>query len=253
MKDVALRALDAASRRGVTYADVRALEIREREVTTKNGKAGNVSSTESIGSGIRVLTEGCWGFAATDDLSAEGIEAAAGLAHEIARSGTLARKRQVVLAPVSKYEATWVSPHQVDPFSIPVDRNLGTLLAVDAELRRNAGVTMAEASMHFERRRQVFVSTLGSVIDQTRYLSGAGFSALSYEEGEIQKRSYPNSFGGQYQLKGYELVEELRLLENAPRIAEEAVALHSADKCPEGEFDLILDSSQLGLKIHESI
>ena len=31
------------------------------------------------------------------------------------------------------------------------------------------------------------------------------------------------------------------------------MALHSADQCPEGEFDLILDSSQLGLQIHESI
>jgi TldD protein len=36
-------------------------------------------------------------------------------------------------------------------------------------------------------------------------------------------------------------------------VAEEAVALHSADQCPEGRFDLILDSSQLGLQIHESI
>jgi TldD protein len=29
--------------------------------------------------------------------------------------------------------------------------------------------------------------------------------------------------------------------------------LHGADQCPEGEFDLILDSSQLGLQIHESV
>ena len=71
--------------------------------------------------------------------------------------------------------------------------------------------------MHFERRRQVFASTLGSLIDQTRYLSGAGFSALSYKDGEIQKRSYPNSFGGQYQLKGYELVDELRPARATPR------------------------------------
>src|SRR6202022_3717213 len=90
-------------------------------------------------------------------------------------------------------------------------------------------------------------------IDQTRYTTGAGFTALSYRNSEIQKRSYPNSFGGQYQLKGYELVDELRLLENAPRVADEAVALHAADQCPEGVFDLILDSSQLGLQIHESI
>jgi TldD protein len=107
--------------------------------------------------------------------------------------------------------------------------------------------------MQFDKRRQIFVSTLGSVIDQTRCLSGAGFAALSYKDGDIQKRSFPNSFGGQFQLKGYELVDELRLLQNAPRIAEEAVALHAAEQCPEGEFDLILDSAQLGLQIHESI
>jgi len=253
MKDLALRALDLVARRGVTYADARDIETRDREISTKNGKAGQVSSSESMGIGIRVLAFGCWGFAATDDLTNSGIEAAAALALQIARAGTAARKRDVALAPEEKHEAVWVSPCRIDPFSIPVDRNLAVLLAVDRELRRNPAVSLAEASMHFERRRQVFASTAGSVIDQTRQVSGAGFSALSYQDGEIQKRSYPNSFGGQFQLKGYELVDELRLLENAPRIAEEAVALHRADLCPEGEFDLILDSSQLGLQIHESI
>jgi TldD protein len=253
MKDLALRALDAAARRGVTYADVRALEIRDREITTKNGKAAHVGSGESIGVGIRVLAFGCWGFAATDELSAEGVEECAARAFDIAASGVVARKHEVALAPEDRYEATWVSPINIDPFSVSIDRQIATLLAVDTELRRSTGISLAEGSMHFERRHQVFASTLGSVIDQTRYLSGAGFTALSYKENEIQKRSYPNSFGGQYQLKGYELVDELRLLENAPRIAEEAVALHSADQCPEGEFDLILDSSQLGLQIHESI
>ncbi len=253
MKDLALEALDRATRRGVTYADVRAIDSREREISTKNGKAGHVSSSESQGIGIRVLAFGCWGFAATDDLSPAGLDAAAGLAFEIARSGVAARKQQVSLAPESAYVADWVSPAAIDPFAVPVDRNLSVLLAVDEELRREQGVNLAETSMHFERRRQVFASTLGSVIDQTRTLSGAGFSALSYKDGEIQKRSYPNSFGGQYQLKGYELVDELRLLENAPRIASETVALHSADQCPEGDFDLILDSSQLALQIHESI
>jgi len=253
MKDLALAALDAVARRGVSYADVRAIETRERDLSTKNGKVGNVGSSESAGVGIRVLAYGCWGFAATDDLSRDGVASAAALALEIAQAGTAAKKRDVALAPEAPYQATWVSPISIDPFTVPVDRNLAALLAVDAELRRNPGVNLAEAAMHFERRRQVFASTLGSLIDQTRYLSGAGYSALCYREGEIQKRSYPNSFGGQFQLKGYELVDELRLLENAPRVAEEAVALHAADQCPEGEFDLILESSQLALQIHESI
>jgi TldD protein len=253
MKDLALTALDAASRRGADYADVRVIETRDRELVTKNGKAAHVGGGESQGLGIRVLAYGCWGFAATDDLSATGIEECAALALEIAHAGTAARKNAVVLAPEERHEATWVSPIAIDPFTVSVDRQLGVLLAVDAELRRSPGMSLAEASMHFHRQRQVFASTVGSLIDQTRYTSGAGYTALAYREGEIQKRSYPNSFGGQYQLKGYELVEELRLLENAARVAEEAVALHSADQCPEGEFDLILDSSQLGLQIHESI
>jgi len=253
MKDLALRALDAAARGGVSYADVRAIESRDREVTTKNGKPGHVSSAESRGIGIRVLAFGCWGFAATDDLTRKGVETAAALAVAIARAGTAAKKADVSLAPESAHQATWVSPCAIDPFSISVDRNLAVLLAVDAELRRDPAISLAEASMTFTRQRQVFVSTLGTAIDQTRTTSGAGFSALCYKNGEIQKRSFPNSFGGQYQLKGYELIEELDLLKHAPRIAGEAVALHSADQCPAGEFDLILDSSQLGLQIHESI
>jgi TldD protein len=253
MKATASLALDAAAGRGVEYADVRAIETREREVTTKNGKAGHVSSSESVGVGIRVLAGGCWGFAATGDLTREGIGRAAALAREIARASSAASKRPVALAPESAHQAVWVSPCRIDPFSIPVDRNLAVLLAVDAELRRDPAITLAEGSMHFARHRQVFASTIGSLIDQTRTTSGAGFAATCYKDGDIQKRSYPNSFGGQYQLKGYELVDELDLLAHAPRVAAEAIALHSADQCPAGERDLILDSSQLGLQIHESI
>jgi TldD protein len=255
MKQLALDALDiiTAAHSTVTYADTRVMEIRDRQVSTKNGKTGHVSSGVSMGLAIRVLAGGCWGFAATDDLTREGVHGAAALALEIARAGRLARKHEVVLAPEQKYEATWVSPIKIDPFTIPVDRNVALLLDIDRELRHNPGVTLAEGSMSFERRRQVFASSLGSLIDQTRYLTGVGYAATAYKDGEIQKRSYPNSFGGQHQLKGYELIDEWDLAGNAARIAEEAVALHGADQCPEGEFDLILDSSQLGLQIHESV
>ncbi|HWR50967.1 MAG TPA: TldD/PmbA family protein [Bryobacteraceae bacterium] len=250
---LAWEALDAVARRKVEYADARAVETRSRHVSTKNGKLGSISSNESAGIGVRVLANGCWGFAATDDLTSAGVEACAALACEIARASGMARKNGVSLAPEEKHEAVWVSPCRIDPFTVPVEENLRVLLAIDAELRRNKDVTLAEASMSFSRERQVFVSTLGSAIDQTRTVSGAGFEANSFQGDEIQKRSYPNSFGGQHQLKGYELISELNLLDAAPRIAEEAVALHSADQCPEGRFDLILDSSQLGLQIHESI
>src|ERR1700683_2541653 len=83
--------------------------------------------------------------------------------------------------------------------------------------------------------------------------SRAGIVATSFAKSEIQKRSYPNSFGGQHSLQGYELVESFDLVGNARRIGEEAVELHSAAQCPEGTSTIILAGSQLGLQIHESV
>ena len=253
MRELASLALDRAIRNGVSYADVRVIESRERNLSTKNGKIGHISMSESLGAGIRVIADGCWGFAATDDMSPAGLERAAALAIAIARSGVLAKKHEVTLAPEDAHRAEWSSPCRIDPFAVSIDEQVGLLLSVDSELRQNSGITLSEASMTFARSRQVFASSPGSLIDQTRTVGGCGFSAYSFQEDAIQKRSYPNSFGGQYQLKGYELVHELDLRGNAARIADEAVALHAADQCPEGEFNLILDGSQLGLQIHESI
>jgi TldD protein len=253
MRDLAERALDIATRIGVSYADVRVEHSRERHISTKNARPANVAASESIGIGIRVIANGCWGFAATDDLTASGLESAANLAIAIARSGTLARKESVSLSPEDAYNHTWTSRCEIDPFTVPVEQVLQQLISVDAELARTPGVTLAESSFVCLRKRKMFASSAGSRIDQTRTTTGAGFTVFSFKDDELHKRSYPNSFGGQYQLKGYELVHELDLISHAPRMAEEAVALHSADPCPEGAFQLILDSSQLGLQIHESI
>ena len=92
-------------------------------------------------------------------------------------------------------------------------------------MRSVAGVTLAETNMNFRREEQWFVSSEGANIHQTKYTTGVGYAAYAFAGSEIQKRSYPNSYGGQWQNKGYELIGELKLLENARRVGEEAVAL----------------------------
>jgi TldD protein len=253
MKESAERALDTALARGAGYADVRVMDIRQRYLSTKNGQTGQVRDSQSLGLGLRVIAEGAWGFAATDDLAAESIDRIAAGAVEIARSSALAKKRDVVLAPETKFVDRWESPCRIDPFAVPVSNCLELMLKVDAELRQVKGVTLAEAAMDFRRINQFFLSSLGSEIRQLKTETGVGYAATSFAGEEIQKRSYPTSFGGQYQSRGYELVEELDLLGNAPRVAEEAVALHQCEQCPAGVRDIILGSAQLALQIHESI
>ncbi len=253
MKSLAQRALDTAVQQGAEYADVRLAEERHRSFTTKNGRIGHVADSESHGVGVRALVGGSWGFAATDALTPEGVDGAAAEAIAIARASARVQARPAVLAPEPARSGVWVSPCQIDPFSISLEASLELLFAVDRELRAVDGVTLAETGMEFHRTHQWFLSSEGADQEQTRTSSGAGFAAYSFGENEIQKRSYPNSFGGQHQLKGYELIHELRLEENARRVAEEAVALHQAEQCPQFTGTLVLDSSQLGLQIHESI
>ena len=253
MKDLAHRALDTAVARGATYADVRLIDIRQRYLSTKNGQTGQVRDLDTLGMGVRVIARGAWGFAAADDLTAAGVDAAAARAVEVAEASALCKRADVALAPEKKVVDEWIAPCRIDPFSVPVSSCLNLLLTVDAELRKVKGVTLAEGSMDFRYSDQLFVSSLGSEIRQVKTQTGVGYVATSFAENEIQRRSYPNSFGGQYQTKGYELVEEMDLLAHAPRVAEEAVALHRAAQCPAGVRDLILESAQLGLQIHESI
>src|SRR5260370_31939755 len=185
MLSLATAALEAAMRPGLTYADVRVVEPNDRSLSTKNGRPATVSAGESIGVGIRVLAEGCWGFAATDDLTPFSLQSTAALAISIARASALAKKKDVVLAPEYKYESTWTSPCEIDPFSISVAEQLGYLLEVDAELHRNPGVTLSETSFHCERTRQVFASSIGSLIDQTRTSTAARMCADSFKDDEI--------------------------------------------------------------------
>jgi TldD protein len=253
MQDWANSAIETAKRRGASYADARVMDIRHRDISTKNGEVGTLSESESLGIGIRVIANGAWGFAATDRLTREGVDACAAEAVVIARASALAKRKNVALVPESSYVDTWQSPFLKDPFRIPVERQIDLLLAADREMRHVKGVTVAEGSMSFRRIEQLFVSSAGSSIHQIKMQSGAGIFATSFAGAEIQKRSYPSSFGGQHMLQGYELVESFDLVGNAGRIAEECVALHSAAQCPEGQGTIILGSSQLGLQIHESI
>jgi len=253
MKEIAQWALEVARLRGASYADARVGDDRMRSLATKNGKIGSASDAQSLGVGVRVVADGAWGYAASDDLSRRAVEATAARAVDIAKASARVKLSDVRLAPEKAAVAEWTTPIEIDPFTISIEQNLDLLLTIDAELRSVAGVTLAETNMNFRREEQWFFSSQGADIHQTKYWTGVGYAAHAFAGSEIQKRSYPNSFGGQWQSKGYELIHELKLRDNARRVGEEAVELLKADQGPEGVFDIILDGAQLGLQIHESV
>ena len=147
----------------------------------------------------------------------------------------------------------FVTPHAVDPFSVSLTEKIEMLSACSSLMMKEHAVRQAEATMDAFRERKVFASTTGSLIEQEIIECGAGVAACAIGKGDMQVRSYPASFRGNFACAGYEHIEAMRLEENAPRVAAEAAALLRAPACPSGEFDIILEGSQLALQIHESI
>lgn len=246
-------ALTVTRDEGATYADIRIEEITEENVSVGNGSVEQVEKSTDFGFGVRVIVNGAWGFAASADVNPEGIEKISRQAAEIARASSRVKNRDVALSPVERIVGLYETPVITDPFSVPLKEKLDYLLSVDSRIRGVSGINQSEAYVSFIKRDKFFASSEGSTIKQKLIQSGAGMSATAMQSHrQMGTRSYPNS-SGQHQSKGYELIGELDFEENARRIAEEAVALLSAEECPSGSTTIILDGPQMSLQIHESI
>jgi TldD protein len=247
VKDLTDRALNLAQVRGATYADMRIVRRETQSITVKNGIVQRLALDTTQGFGVRVIADGAWGFASSHDLSLSEVDRITALAVQIARASALAKVRDVDIGPPEAHTGTYRTPVAIDPFAVPLDDKVSLLLQVDREARSVKGVAVANSSLAFIRENKTFASSEGSFIEQEIVESGLGLVAIAVAEGEMQQRSYPNSFGRHQGTAGYELVQQWDLVGNARRMGEEAVALLSAPQCPSGVTTIILDGPQLAL------
>ncbi|MBY0359553.1 MAG: TldD/PmbA family protein [Candidatus Obscuribacterales bacterium] len=252
MQKLGEHALNIAAQLGADYADLRIIEQERQTIVTKGQVVSELDSGTSLGIGIRVLVKGGWGFASTQQLSRSAIEAAVKRAFTVAKASACCVNPAIGLAPEPVYDATWVSPHLVDPFSVSLEEKIGILLEAAKIMNAVKGVTLTTGFMSFIRDEKLFMSSSGSRIKQTFIRSGCGIEAYAANADDQQRRSYPKS-NGQHELAGWELILRLDLKKEAQRVAEEAVALLSADICPRTAATVVLEPSQLGLQVHESM
>jgi TldD protein len=251
MKEFASRALNLAQVEGARYADIRIINSRQQMASVKDGHVDGIGDQDSHGFGVRVLVGNSWGFASSAYLSGVEIDRVTSMAVKIAKASATVPGEPVDLGPAVSGAGQYTTPIQIDPFSIPIEQKLDLLFRANEGIRRNKGVKVAEASVISVRHQKVFANTENAYLEQTIYESGAAIAATAVNDAEVQIRSHPNSF--RYQgTGGWEYVTNADLVGNAERVAEEAVALLSADVCPSTETTLILGSSQLALQIHES-
>jgi TldD protein len=253
MLHVAKEAVEAARAAGAHYADARFVHEDSESITVRNQEMEGIDRATSEGVGVRVLVDGYWGFAATARPEGAEIARTAGLAVEIARAAARLPREPVKLTEVEPVTGTWASPFQDDPFNVSLEEKVALLMEATRRMQEVDGLAFAEGGIDLYRVRTSFASSEGSAIEQTVLHSGAGLDATAISEGELQRRSYPNSFRGHIAAAGWEHIAKLGLIEEAERTATEAVELLSAPDCPSEVTTLVLDSGQMELQVHESI
>ncbi len=268
-KQLADVALNTAKSAGATYADVRIGRYLNQFISTREKRVQGIQSTESFGVGVRVIAKGTWGFASTNDVSADGIKKATERAIAIAKANSKFQTEPVRLAPVKGYgEVTWNTPIQKNAFEVPVSEKVELLLNTNAAAQ-NGGANFASSNLFQVNEQKYFASTDGSYIDQDIHRIWPTFTVnvIDRASGKFKSRdamSAPMGMGYEYMIPKAEdklatpmgmalYRNSYDMIEDATTAARQAKEMISAKSVEPGKYDLVLEPNHLGLTIHESV
>lgn len=266
-KELSDAGLNAARSAGATYADVRTGRYLNQFVITRENRVLNVANTESYGVGIRVIANGCWGFAATNDVTKDGIAKTAKRAVAVAKANAKLGSPPVQLAPQKGYgEVSWKTPIEKNAFEVPIKEKVDLLLGANAAAM-SGGANFVNSTIFAVNEQKYFASTDGSYIDQDIHRLFPSFTVTKIDpaKGSFETRSSlssPVGMGYEYLnpmasetiggvtprfKKRYDMLEDIKF---ATKQAGEKLTAKSVDP---GKYDLVLDPSHLWLTIHESV
>ncbi|TFW13700.1 TldD/PmbA family protein [Massilia arenosa] len=269
-KTLADTALTAATQAGASYCDVRIGRYLNQYITTRDLNVENVVNTESAGIGVRVVCNGAYGFAATNEMTPDAVAAAARQAVAIAKANARLQSEPVQLAPVKGVgEVAWRTPFKKDWRAVPIKEKAELLIAGN-KAGMDGGANFMQSMLFQVNQQKYFASTDGSYIDQDihrlwaplsatavdkatgKFRSRSGLSSpvgMGYEYLDARPQDKIKAIGGVTTLyKGsYDLVEDARA---AGKQAKEKLTAKSVQP---GKYDLVLSPEHLWLTIHESV
>jgi TldD protein len=266
-KQLADAALNTAKSAGATYADVRIGRYLNQFVTTRENRVQNIANTESFGVGIRVIANGSWGFAATNDVTPDGMAKTAAKAVAVAKANAKIISEPVQLAPQKGYgEVSWKTPIVRNTFEVPLKEKIDLLLSVNG-IAMSGGASFINSAILAIDEQKYFASTDGSYIDQDIHRIYPNFNVTKIDKasGKFQTRrslSSPVGMGYEYLTCGPEnkvqgivtrYKDRYDMLEDVKNATADVAQKITAKSVEAGKYDLVLDPSHLWLTIHESV
>jgi len=217
------------------------------------GRGGSIPSDaerQAGGLGVRVVHSGVWGFASSPIVTEDEILRITRLATEVARASAIAKRTDLRLAPVPAYVENFITPMVKHPSSVPQTDKQAWAQAIVDKASAVQGVTAVNVSATHGYEWRYFASSEGSYIEQELFTTAPTMSVTARVGDVTRTRNYPAPNG----CGGWEIAEESGLLNDAERVAHEAVEMCTAKPLGSaGLRDLLLSPSHAMLTIHEII
>ncbi len=206
--------------------------------------------SQDRGAMLCVRLNGVEAYAATNDLSAAGLQAALEQAERQAERIARHALFDVRGLPPASGRSQYRSPNQDAPF--PSLAECYELLAEEsAKVPRDERLVNWSVFLEVSRQEQLYLNSAGAEQYHEQRFVYPGASVTAYDGHDSQTRSFGGHHAGQQ--GGAEVIERLGLVGAAPRIADQALQLLAAPNTPSGRCDLLLMPDQMILQIHESI
>ncbi|MFC0402164.1 TldD/PmbA family protein [Paraburkholderia rhizosphaerae] len=191
------------------------------------------------------------GYAATANLSADGVQRALDIA--IARARACAAHALIDHREIARpaHSGSYESPNA--RAALPSRREWLERLAHEcAAAHVDARIVERVAGVQVTQSDQLYLSSDGVRIEQQFRFLMPSLSAVAHDDDDTQQRTLNGNFGALAQ-GGIEVLARYGFDGAGARVADEALQLLTAPNCPTGRRDLLLMPDQMALQIHESI
>lgn len=236
----------------VDFCSLRIVENHSESLSVRRGIVQPPHKNDDLGAMLTVYHRGGMGYAATSELTTEGLKKAFQQACSWAE----------VTRRYSLIDFTMLPQHKAasGEYTTPVEKPWSTFSLTDKidllqqqnqQLNIDPRIKNWFATLHYDATEITYLDSIGSHFQQRIYALAPMLLATAYRQGESQSRSFGHA--AFLRQGGLEVLEKTGFYTAAATIAEQAIALLEAPNCPSQKLDVILAPDQMALQIHESI
>ena len=235
------------------FCSLRYVEEISEQLSVQQNVAAPPQTCIDRGVMVSVIKSGGLGYAATSDLSRQGLKEALDRAE---RWATLTGGRSVVdysSLAMPRPQGSYRSPVADEAARLSKREKVEMLREESAQSKIDDRIVDWSASLWTTRTHQRYLTADGASVDQEFYYLVPSLQVSAFADGDTQSRSFGGRSNGFCQQGGLEVMLRSQFAGSGRQTAEEALQLLAAPNCPGGVMEVLLMPDQMMLQIHESI